>query len=215
MAANQLCLITDRKALGTGAAAIDALVDLARDASAAGIDWIQLREKDLPARSLHALAIRLVDAASEGAARIVVNDRFDVALAAGAAGVHLTTQSLAPDVVRAATGARLVIGASTHSEAEACAAADGGADYVVCGPVFATPSKSGYGLPLGADEVARIAGAIRTPLLALGGIDAASAAEAMRSPVAGIAAIRLFQEAWLAGGRAALEQTVSTLRSMR
>jgi thiamine-phosphate pyrophosphorylase len=213
LAAIQLCLITDRKALGTGTAAIDALVELARDASAAGIDWIQLREKDLPARSLHALAVRLVDAVAKGAARIVVNDRFDVALAAGAAGVHLTTQSLAADVVRAATGARLVIGASTHSEAEARAAAGSGADYVVCGPVFATPSKSGFGLPLGAAEVARIAGVISTPLLALGGIDAASASEAMRSPVAGLAAIRLFQEAWLAGGRDGMERVVERLRS--
>lgn len=213
MAAIQLCLITDRKALGTGAAGIDALVDMARDASAAGIDWIHLREKDLSARSLHALAVRLVDAASKGAARIVVNDRFDVALAAGAAGVHLTTQSLTADVVRAATGARLVIGASTHSEAEARAAAGSGADYVVCGPVFATPSKSGFGLPLGAAEVARIAAVIRTPLLALGGIDAASAVEAMRSPIAGIAAIRLFQEAWLARGRDGMEKLVERLRA--
>ncbi len=215
MAAIQLCLITDRKALGTGQAALDSLVELARDASDAGIDWIQLREKDLSARSLHALALRVVTAASAGAARIIVNDRFDVALAARAAGVHLSTRSLTPDVVRSVTGSRLLVGASTHSEDEARAAERGGADYVVCGPVFATPSKSGFGPPLGAVEVSRIAGLVRIPVLALGGIDAASAPEALRDPVAGIAAIRLFQDAWIAGGRAGLERVIGQVRLAR
>lgn len=215
MAAIRLCLITDRTALGSGRTALDAIVDLAADASAAGVNWIQIREKDLSASALVELTRRVVDAVSTGSARVAVNDRFDVALAARAHGVHLTTRSMSPAVVRSVVNGRLVVGVSTHSEAEALAAVESGADYIVCGPVFATPSKAGFGAPLGAGEVARIAGLVGMPVLAIGGVDMETAGEAMRDPVAGIAAIRLFQEAWLAGGRAALERTVSTLRSMR
>ncbi|MBK6428596.1 MAG: thiamine phosphate synthase [Blastocatellia bacterium] len=215
MAAIQLCLITDRTSFGTGAAAIDAVVRLARDASTAGVDWIQIREKDLSARDLCELTRRVVTAASIGSARVLVNDRFDVALAAGADGVHLTTTSMSARVVRSAVGSRLAIGASTHSEAEAMAASEAGTDFVVCGPIFVTPSKAGYSDPLGPGEVDRIASVAGVPLLALGGIDEQSAGLALGRSVSGIAAIRLFQDAWSSGGSDELHRVVHRLRLLR
>ncbi len=215
MAAIQLCLISDRTAFGTGVAACDAVIRLARDASTAGVDWIQVREKDLSARDLFELTRRVVTAASIGSARVLVNDRFDVALAAGAHGVHLTTTSMSARIVRSAVGSRLVIGASTHSEEEARAASEDGADFVVCGPAFSTPSKAGYGDPLGPREVDRIASVAGLPLLALGGIDEQSAGLALGRAVSGIAAIRMFQDAWRSGGSDEIQQVVNRLRSLR
>lgn len=215
MAAIQLCLITDRTALGRGPAAMDGVVELCRDASAAGIDLIQIREKDVSARELFDVTVRVVDAARAGGARVLVNDRFDIALAANANGVHLTTRSMDVATVRAAVGSRLVVGVSTHSGADVRDAASGGADFVVCGPVFETPSKNAFGKALGPDEVARIASWSGIPVLGLGGIDPSNAATALNGSIAGIAAIRMFQDPWKAGGAAALQQIVRQVRAIR
>lgn len=188
------------------------LVRLVGDAARAGVGLIQIRERDLGARELASLCARAREAASGSGARLLVNDRADVALAAGLDGVHLTTRSLAPRAVRAiAGGAGLLVGASTHS-ADELAAADGEADFAVCGPVFDTPSKRGMGEPLGPEAVARLARSVRIPVLALGGVTRENAAAALAPPVAGLAAIRLFQEAWLEGGAAALAALVAELR---
>jgi thiamine-phosphate pyrophosphorylase len=203
-AATLLCLITDRRALGPAPVAYDRLVLLAGDAARAGIDIVQLREPDLPACDLVALARRMREAMRGSAARLVVNDRLDVAIAARADGVHLATHSLRARDVRACAGAGLLVGASTHSAAEAAEAEAGGVDYAVCGPVYDTPSKRGMGTPLGPDLVGAIALAARVPVLALGGISRQTATETRAAGAAGIAAIRLFQEAWLEGRLPAL-----------
>lgn len=205
-----LYLITDRSALGPDPQALDRLVSMVGDASSAGIDYVQIRERDLPLPVLLDLARRAKRAAGDGV-RVLVNDRADVAIAAGLDGVHLTTRSVPARAVRDACGTSFVIGASTHSPAEVRDAEAGGADLVVCGPVFDTPSKRGMGDPLGADRVAAIAEAARIPVLGLGGITRTNARIA-GAHLAGIAAIRAFQEAWLDRGRDGLASLAAELR---
>jgi thiamine-phosphate pyrophosphorylase len=192
-----LCYVTDRRGISPSACPAD-LLELIERACAAGVDWIQIREKDLPAREMLELSQRAVAAA--GKTRILVNDRLDVALAAGAAGVHLGGES-APvaEVVRWCRAghapAEFLIGASCHSLAEVLGAKSGGADYVFFGPVFATPSKLPYGPPQGIGQLAEVCQQACIPVIAIGGITAANAEECLQAGAAGIAAIRLFQEA--------------------
>ncbi|HEX7773081.1 MAG TPA: thiamine phosphate synthase, partial [Pyrinomonadaceae bacterium] len=111
-----------------------------RAAVEAEVTLIQIREKSLPARALYELATRAAEITRNSKTRLLVNDRADIARAAGADGVHLTSQSLPADVVRNIFGPEFLIGVSTHSLDEARAARDGGADFVVFGPVFETES---------------------------------------------------------------------------
>lgn len=183
----RILLVTDRR-LGEPVA-------LARRALAGvepGRVIVQLREKDLDGGPLLALARRMRDVTR--GAMLVINDRLDVALAAGADGVHLPERGL--DVAtarRLAPG--LLVGVSTHSPASALAAA--GADYVVLGPIRATPSKAAYGPPLGLDAVREAAAAIagRVPLYAIGGIETAEHARlALGAGAHGLAGIRAFAD---------------------
>lgn len=201
-----VCYVTDRKSLGSGEPAGSALAKI-REAIAAGVDWVQVREKDLPARELLALARDAVEAAkgtggreSSGEARAIVNDRLDVALAAGAAGVHLGGGSLAArEVVRWCRGgnapAEFLVGVSCHSVEEAREAEGAGASYVFFGPVFETPSKRSFGPPQGMERLAEVCRSVRLPVIAIGGVNEENGAECLRAGAAGVAAIRLFQEA--------------------
>jgi thiamine-phosphate pyrophosphorylase len=173
------------------------LVALIEAAVAARVSLIQLREKNLPARMLYELTVRAARLTKGSSTRLVVNDRADIASAAGADGVHLTTRSLEPRIVRRTFGEDFLIGVSTHSLAEAREAArPGGADFATFGPVFDTPSKRAYGPPTG---LARLSEAARTlapfPLIALGGITSENAPAALGAGAHGIAAIRLFNDA--------------------
>ena len=127
-------------------------------------------------------------------ARVLVNDRLDVALAAGAAGVHLGGQSMPVSTVRQLAPRSFVIGVSCHSLEEAIAAESAGADYLLLGPVFETPSKLKYGPPLGLDELRRVNAQIRIPVLALGGITVERVRPCLEAGAAGIAGIRIFQD---------------------
>jgi thiamine-phosphate pyrophosphorylase len=142
--------------------------------------------------------------AAGGRARIIVNDRLDVVLAAGANGVHLGGSSLPVAEVRAwlrQEGARLkvaedfLVGRSCHSIAEAQQAERDGANYIIFGPVYATPSKAQYGAPQGLERLTEVCRAVQIPVLAIGGIAAENASACLRAGAAGIAAIRLFQQA--------------------
>jgi thiamine-phosphate pyrophosphorylase len=189
-----LCYVTDRHAL----AGVPALRESIRRAAAAGVDWIQIREKDLAARPLAGLVRLAVADARETGARILVNDRLDVALAADAAGVHLGETSLPVEALaewRRSTGRmNFSIGASCHSAEAARAAERDGADYIFFGPVFTTPSKAGFGPPQGINPLREICRAVHIPVLAIGGITVENAASCVAAGAAGVAAIRMFQE---------------------
>lgn len=199
-----LCYVTDRKSLGS-AEPVTRLIALIRAAIAANVDWVQIREKDLLAHDLLALTTAAVHAAGRRRggkaepARVIVNDRLDVALAAGAAGVHLGRQSVpVGDIVRWCRGgnapANFLVGMSCHSEADVRQAQAAGASYVFFGPVYDTPSKRPFGPPQGIARLAEACAAVRIPVIAIGGIDAENAGECLRAGASGIAAIRMFQE---------------------
>ena len=171
------------------------ILDQVSAAVAAGIDLIQLREKRLTARVLFELTQQAAELTRGSATRLLVNDRADIAAGAGADGVHLTTRSIDSATIRRTFGQDFLIGASTHSLVEAQSARNGGADFVVFGPVFATASKEKYGEPLGVEELRRVAGELHPfPVLALGGISASNAADCFHAGASGIAGISLFAQ---------------------
>ncbi|MBY0276199.1 thiamine phosphate synthase [Candidatus Binatia bacterium] len=137
--------------------------------------WLQLRWKNAAGGPLLELACEVVQRAAAAGCRVIVNDRLDVALASGAAGVHLGQDDLPLDAARRVAGDRLVIGVSTHDVAEARAAEDGGADYVGFGPMFPTTSKADALTPRTLDGLRAVRAAIRIPIVAIGGIGPASA----------------------------------------
>ena len=161
----------------------------------AGVNLIQIREKNLTTRVLFELTERAAEITQKSATRLLINDRADVAAGAGADGVHLTTRSLGAAVIRQTFGDQILIGASTHSLAEATAARDAGADFVVFGPVFETESKAQYGEPVGLQKLVNATRALQGfPILALGGINTRNAADCLRAEASGIAGIGLFSD---------------------
>ena len=172
------------------------VLSVVRAAVRARITLIQLREKNLTARTLYELAARSVEITQGSETRLLVNDRADVASAAGADGVHLTTLSLEAEIIRRAFGPDFLIGVSTHALSEALSARDGGADFIVFGPVFDTPTKRAYGAPLGIESLRRAARTLSPfPVIALGGITRENAPDVLRAGASGIAAIQLFSDA--------------------
>jgi thiamine-phosphate pyrophosphorylase len=159
-----------------------------------GVDLIQIREKDLPARELEEMtrgAVRL--ARRSGTARVLVNDRLDVALACGAAGVHLPANGFLPHSVKRICPAGFLVGVSTHSKLEAKAAVESGADFIVFGPVFSTPSKPG-GRAVGIEALADAVTDIEIPIFALGGIGPDNVKAVARAGAAGVAGISAFMD---------------------
>ncbi len=197
-----MCYVTDRKSFGTADPTGSVLRSI-RAAIAAGADWVQIREKDLPARKLLALVRGAAGIAAgetrASEARIIVNDRLDVALAADAAGVHLGGESLPVQrVVRWCRGgnapADFLIGVSCHNLEQAREVEKAGASYIFFGPVFDTPSKKEFGPPQGVSRLAEACRAARIPVIAIGGVNEENGADCIHAGAAGIAAIRLFQE---------------------
>ncbi|MBI5069749.1 MAG: thiamine phosphate synthase [Deltaproteobacteria bacterium] len=183
-------LITDRRLVPDLAAAVRrVLAGLPPGAVA-----VHLREKELSGAALLELARALAGACREAGQLLLVNDRLDVALAAGADGAHLPSAGIPPGEARHLLGPGKLLGVSCHSEAEVDRARAGGADYATFGPVFDTPSKRALGGPVGLPALAR-ASARGLPLVGLGGIDPGNAAAVLGSGAAGVAAIR----AWLTG----------------
>jgi len=161
----------------------------------AGIDLIQVREKNLTARALFELVSRAVEIKRGTSTRLLVNDRADIAAGAGADGVHLTTRSIDAATIRKTFGKEFLIGASTHSLAEAIAACNSGADFVVLGPIYKTKSKEQYGPPLGLSKLSEVTSTLdRFPVLALGGVSAENARECLDAGATGIAGIGVFAE---------------------
>jgi thiamine-phosphate pyrophosphorylase len=189
-----LYLITDRRQFSRQrSTAWQAQLEVIASASQAGCQLIQIREKDLSTRELCEFVRAAISYARPFGAKILVNDRLDVALATGADGVHLRVNSLPASTVRSLVPAEFLLGVSTHSLAEAQAAEAGGADFIVCGPVYPTASKSNYGPPLGLVRLAEICQTVKLPVLGLGGIMMENYAACLAHGAAGIAAISLFQ----------------------
>lgn len=191
--------VTDRQSLVRAPDENLALVLAAsiRRAIAAGIDFVQIREKDLDARALVACVADAVEAAHGKSTQILVNDRLDVAIAANAAGVHLGEGSIplsAETRWRSEGQNRMTIGVSCHSVESCCAAEREGADYISFGPVFETPSKKSYGAPKGLEELTRACSVVNIPVIAIGGISESNVRDCLSAGAAGIAAIRFFQE---------------------
>jgi thiamine-phosphate pyrophosphorylase len=176
------CFITDRRTLPSGVSILDVIAK-------SEADWVQIREKDLPARDL----LELVRAVVRTNRKIIVNSRMDVALASGAAGLHLPSDSPPPDRWRNIAPPGFLIGVSCHSIDEVRGAAQNGADYVVFGPVFAPQSKSTGLNPRGLDALEQAARSVAIPVLALGGITSENIDGCIARGAAGIAAIGLYQ----------------------
>ena len=197
-----LCYVTDRHSIPHTEP--HALIEKIDAIGSAGVDWVQIREKDLSARELAALARGALFRAahSQGrsqSTRILVNDRVDVALAEGAGGVHLGENGLPiSEVVHLvetdAAHHDFLVGVSCHSLEGAKSAAAAGASYLFFGPVFNTPSKAAFGPPQGLDRLAEVCREVVIPVLAIGGITRENATACFAAGAAGIAAIRLFQD---------------------
>jgi thiamine-phosphate pyrophosphorylase len=170
--------------------------DWLRRLAVAGVGALQIREKDLDDRAVLELA-REARAALPPTAAVLVNGRLDIALAARADGAHLPADGVPVDALRRRFGPDVLLGRSTHTVEEVEAALREGADYVVFGPVYPTPSKEQYGPPRGLDELARAA-RLPIPVYALGGVTLSRFAEVAETGAAGVAGIRLFQEPGLA-----------------
>ncbi len=181
------CHITDRRAAG-GAGALLALIE--RNARL-GVQWIQIREKDLDPPSLSMLVEQAVRRAA--GARILVNSRADIALACGAAGLHLPADSPPPSAWRPICPPGFLIGVSCHSPEEVLDAARQGADYALFCPVFRPLSKDDPRPPHGLEALRRACASVRIPVLALGGITAENAALCLEAGAAGVAGITMFQ----------------------
>ena len=228
-----LCYVTDRHSLSAFESAEqrklrsveslerrEILLRKIESASAAGVDWIQIREKDLSGKDCAALtreALQRAARSSPGAVaeaaasakfpsnlimptRIFVNDRLDVAISESAGGAHLGEKSLPVAGAKRLADSQagngdFLIGVSCHSVQDARSAAAGGADYLFFGPVFATPSKTEFGAPQGLERLAEVCSAVSVPVLAIGGVTLENSSACFAAGASGIAAIRLFQDA--------------------
>lgn len=180
----RLCLVTDRTQTRGRE-----LVAVVEECLAAGLPAVQLREKDLGAGALAELARRLRRLTAAHGAWLIVNDRLDVALAVGADGVQRTAASLPVADLVAVADKRVHVGASVHALEEAVEAAEAGAEWVIFGPVYETPSKRAYGPPQGLAALERVTRAVRIPVLAIGGVTPERVREVLAAGAAGVAVI--------------------------
>lgn len=179
----KLYLITDRKQ------AKIPLPQAVRLALEGGVRAIQLREKDLPVRDLLNLAKEIRAITREFGAKLIVNDRVDVAIAVEADGVHLGHQSMPTEPVRKLVGKDRLIGVSTHNIAEARAAEAGGADFITFGPVFFTPSKANFGDAVGLEYLKSAKSQVGIPVFALGGIKSGNTLQSLQCGADGVSMI--------------------------
>ena len=191
-----LYYITDRRSLAVPNEA--SLLRRIRKIISFGVNFIQVREKDLTDRRLFDLTRQVVKMALETSrnerCRVLVNGRADIAAAAGADGVHLTSSGLGISGIRTWIPKNFIVGASVHTIREIRAARAGNVDYILAGHVFPTASKEGMGDALGVDYLRRACIESPVPVLALGGITAERVSAVLRAGAAGVAGISLFQK---------------------
>jgi thiamine-phosphate pyrophosphorylase len=181
--------ITDRRRLrGTS------LIASIRNAIGLGVDFIQVREKDLSDRALFELTRRAVALARGSQCRILVNGRADIALAAEAHGVHLPSSGLQIADIHPWAPRGFLIGVSVHTLPEIRRACAQGADYLLLGHIFPTASKAGLGMPLGLRRLKNACAVSSVPVFGLGGIKVETIGPVLNAGAAGIAGIGLFQD---------------------
>ena len=180
----RLLLVTDRRQTNGRP-----LVPLLQRVLTAGISAVQLRERDLSARELVTLAREVQIVTALRRAQLLINDRMDVALALEGTGVHLRSNSLPVSVARQLLGAQRLLGISVHAVEEAVSAQSQGADYIVLGPIYETPSKQMFGPPLGIHTLEKACRLVRIPIIGIGGVTAARAREMRRAGAFGVAVI--------------------------
>lgn len=194
----RIYLITDRKHLygrNIFRPYEHGLITAVEKALKGGVKAVQLREKDLDTRNLLKLAYKMRTLTNKYQAKLFINDRFDIALAVGADGVHLTQNSIPVHAVRDTVKKKLMIGVSTHSLKEAKEAEKGGADFITLGPVYSTPSKMKYGDPVGLDTLRKVSSRIKVPVFALGGVKGHKISDVREAGAYGVAMISEIFEA--------------------
>jgi len=179
-----LYLITDRRQTGSRR-----LTDVVEEALKGGVRGVQLREKDLPSKELYELAFELRKLTDRYNARLIINDRVDIALAVDADGVHLGQNSLPIHRARKILGENMLVGISCHNQVNAIMAQENGADFITFGPVYYTPSKATYGKPVGIDSLELVSHLINIPIFALGGIKLDNIKEVIAAGAAGISLV--------------------------
>lgn len=206
-----LYLVTDR-ALARGRPT----AEIVQEAVAGGVTCVQLREKDCGTREFLAEARKLLAILRPLGVPLIINDRVDVALAAGADGVHVGQQDMPLADVRRLGPAGWIIGVSAESLDDAVRAEQGGADYIGVSPVFATPTKADHASPLGLDGLRRIRAAVRIPLVAIGGLHAGNAREVIRAGAAGLAVVSAIVAAdWPRAAAAELRREIEAAKGER
>lgn len=180
----RICLITDKQAVNG-----QALLEKVEEALKGGVRAVQMREKDLSAKEQLSLALRLRELTARYGAKLIINDRADIAMLAGADGVHLGQSSFSAKEARGLLGPDRVIGVSTHNIIEAEKAEKDGADFITFGPVYFTTSKAAYGLPVGLGLLKEVSSRVKVPVFALGGIKKENVKEVLGAGAFGIATI--------------------------
>lgn len=179
-----LYLITDRNQSGGMR-----LIDVVEEALKGGVRGVQLREKDLSSRELYELAYDMRKLTTNYGAKLMINDRVDIALAVDADGVHLGLNSMPIHRVRKLLGNNKLIGLSCHNQVNALMAQENGADFITFGPVYYTPSKANYGLPVGIEKLDTVTHMLKIPVFALGGINQENIHEVVAAGTAGISLV--------------------------
>ena len=180
----RLLLVTDRHQTNGRP-----LVPLLQRVLTAGVPAIQLRERDLSARELVTLAREVQAVTASRRSKLLINDRIDVALALEGVGVHLRSNSLPVSVARQLLGAQRLLGISVHAVEEVLSVQSQGADYIVLGPIYETPSKQMFGPPLGIHTLEKACRLVRIPIIGIGGVTTARAREMRRAGAFGVAVI--------------------------
>lgn len=167
------------------------ILDIVRIAAESKISLVQIREKNLPTRLVFELAAAAAQITRQTDTKILVNERADIALAAGADGVHLTARSLSAEIIRRSFPPDFVVGASVHTFEEAAIAKRHAADFITFSPIFSTPEKEKYGAPQGLNKLRRLCEQLKPfPVVALGGVDQSNYESVLKNGASGFAAIR-------------------------
>ncbi|MEI6519376.1 MAG: thiamine phosphate synthase [bacterium] len=184
----RLYLITDQKSLIN-----QDIMKFLSHVAESGVKMVQIREKHLPPSELYNLTVQAVELLRPAGVKVLINDRADIALAAGADGIHITSTGMPVDALRRIMPDNAIIGVSTHTLEEAISAEKGGADFVTYGPIFFTQSKAKLGDPVGIERLKNVSSIVKIPIFALGGININNAADCLSAGAFGLAGIGVFQ----------------------